>query len=190
MTLSKETIDDIIINICKKNSCSEQQFETISEEHTNNICKTISSEGIKHVEYKKCNDCTNCYQIAISNNIPIIPEYYPNKKQRKEWIKKNGKLNSQMYLALSKKVNWGFYYWSKYKHSLLFGEKISHTFTAPNKEWTNIIEILNKIMTENGISIIPSSLLFEKYNIPQDCNCKGTNKSFNLIDCLFTEELH
>ncbi len=72
--------------------------ESVAEEAT----KAISLKCQVNTEFKHCDDCHYCYQIAISEakEIPILPDYSKNDDRRKLWIRHYGGVHYQMYLAL------------------------------------------------------------------------------------------
>ncbi len=184
-------IKELVNKVYQDKSYPDLADIVIEENIAREISEDISRACNTNSEFKECNDCDYCFQIAISESkkTPILPDYKKKDNRRKLWIKTYGRSNYQMYIALSKLGKYALIYWSKYSY-VIFSEKINHRYTIPDNNWTKLYDCIKLILGKKHIEIVNNDLSIKTLNIKYKGKIEGIDNKPSLKKLLFTEELH
>lgn len=192
MTNIEDDISRLINKIYKNGLLCPTSDSFVTEEYlADKLVEEISIKCNVNIVRKRCPNCKYCYQIAVSSGkeMPIIPDYSPANTQRKNWIKRYGDLNYQMYIALSKLSKYAMIYWTKYSYCL-FMERLNHVYVPPSELWEGIDKCAKEIMQKMNIKTIDASLILRQYNVKYKGEIEGLDTQPSLIKLLFSEEMH
>ncbi|MCK5147776.1 hypothetical protein KAR48_13545 [bacterium] len=185
----QSTITNLVTKVYQTSSYPTAEMIITDEVMIRNIVSGINEKSRYIAEYKKCSDCFYCYQIAISVDLPIIPNAHEKERMR-DWIKKYGQNYWQMYIAISKLGKLAFYYWTKYGLTLFKFKTVKHNYYPPNNDYKKVQSLIDSILSNFDIEVLEAKLVTEEYKVKYDGKIIGYDPKPNLVKLLFTEELH